>query len=90
MRLTSGITSCGAWLQTEGSGGVGGLQGDLVAQLLELADEPLGVAVGGLLLALLEVVVAEVVVGDPAVEQVVGDQQDRVADRDRCPARGDP
>src|SRR6266571_141391 len=68
-------------------GCVCGLEGDLVAELLELADQPLGVAVGGLLLALLKVVLPQVVVGDPTGEDVVGDHQDRVADRDRCPAR---
>jgi hypothetical protein len=36
------------------SGGVRGFEGELVAELFELADQPLGVAVGGLLLALVE------------------------------------
>jgi hypothetical protein len=58
-----------------------------MTELLELADQPLGVAVGGLLLALLEVVLAQVVVGDAALQEVVGDHQDEVAYRDRCSAR---
>jgi hypothetical protein len=58
---------------------LGRVRGDLVAELLGLADQPLGVAVGGELLALVDVVLAQVVVADPAVQDVAGDHQDRVA-----------
>ena len=53
---------------------------DLVAHALELADKTL--LVGLLGLAVDEVVRAQVAVGLAALEQVVGDHEDGVADRD--------
>jgi hypothetical protein len=74
------MAGCGPACGAVGSGGVGEL--DLVAELFELVDEPVGV---DLLVAGVELeveVTAEFVVGDVTVEQVVGDDQDGVADRD--------
>src|SRR6266542_7147936 len=64
------------------------LEGDRVAEGLELLDEvglvPVGVAAAG------EPVAAEVVVVAVAFEQVPGDHQDRVAHRDRGLLLADP
>jgi hypothetical protein len=53
-----------------------------VAEAFELADEPAAVALGVLLVAALEVELAELVVWDFALEDVVGGDEDRVGDRD--------
>src|SRR5947207_1190249 len=62
-----------------GRSGGGRLGGHLVAELLQAADEP---AADGVAVALVEVGGAEVLVGGRAGEQVVGDHQDGVPDRD--------
>jgi hypothetical protein len=54
---------------------------DLVAEALELVDEPADVGLVGL--ALKEVVAAELGVGLAPVQDVVGADQDGVPDRDR-------
>ena len=58
----------------------GGFEGDVVAHGFELGDE--AALAGGAVAALVEVVAAEVVVGLAGGEQVPGDHEDRVADRD--------
>jgi hypothetical protein len=60
-----------------GSGG--GLEGDLVAEALESLDEA---ALDGVAVALVEVGGAEVLVDGAVREQVVGDDEDGVANRD--------
>src|ERR671930_162804 len=73
--------ACPWWLRAVGcgwSGRLDGVEGDLVAQGVELADELAGLRFGA---AVHEPVGAEVLVGLAAVEDVVGGDQDRVADR---------
>lgn len=53
-------------------------EGDLVAELLELADEPFRPLVGGA--AAVEVVGAEFLVGEFLLEDVVGGDEDRVGE----------
>jgi hypothetical protein len=53
-----------------------GFQGDLVAKPLELANQLPLVVLGGL--ALLEVVIAQLLIGHALVQDVVGDYQDRM------------
>src|SRR6266487_91078 len=57
-----------------------GVEGDSEAKRLELADEALALAVA---IALGEVVAAQILVVALVGEQMPGDDQDRVADRDR-------
>jgi hypothetical protein len=69
-----------------GCGGCASLRGewfevDLVPELLELADEPCRALLGG---ASVEVVGAEFVVGDVLVEDVVGGDEDGVAEGAGC------
>src|SRR6266705_5606970 len=54
---------------------------DVVSELLKLADESFGALFAG---ALVEVVGAEFVVGDVLLEDVVGGDEDRVAQRAGC------
>src|SRR3954447_4554773 len=62
------------------SGGVLGLlQGDLVAEGFEAADEP---ALESILVAAIEVVAAEIVEVGALLEEVVADDEDRVGDGD--------
>jgi hypothetical protein len=65
-------------------GGFGWLDADLVAQALELLDEPADVGLVGL--ALQEVLAAEVGVRLAPVQHVVGADQDGMPDRDRGPS----
>jgi len=61
---------CGEWFE-----------GDLVAELLELADEPSRALVAG---APVEAVGAELLVGDVLLEDVAGGDEDRVGERAGC------
>jgi hypothetical protein len=72
---------CPWWLHAVGcgwSGRLDGVEGDLVAEGVELADELAGLRFGA---AADEPVSAEILVGLVAVEDVVDGDQDRVADR---------
>ncbi len=55
-----------------------------MAELLELTDEPLHPLVGGA--SAIEIVGAELLVGDFLLEDVVGSNEDRVAQSAGCPA----
>src|SRR6266545_4796660 len=72
---------CPWWRHAMGcgwSGRLDGVEGDLVAEVVELADELAGLHLGA---ATHEPVSAQVAVGDATVQDVVGGDQDRVADR---------
>jgi hypothetical protein len=58
------------------------LEGDLVAEAFELFDEPVAVTVGVLGVSAVEEFLAEIVVGDALVEDVVGGGEDLVSGRD--------
>src|SRR5688500_18037314 len=57
------------------------LEGDLVAEGLEAADQAV---LEGLLVPPIEVVAAQVAIGGGVLQQVIGDDQDAVADRQSC------
>jgi hypothetical protein len=59
-----------------------------VAEPLELAHEAMLVALGVLLLAAVEVEFAEFLIGDIALQHVVGGDEDRAAGRHGGPWRG--
>src|SRR5215211_4931019 len=72
---------CPWWLHAVGcgwSGRLDGVEGDLVAEGVELADELAGLGLGA---AANKPVSAEILIGLVAVEDVVDGHQDRVADR---------
>jgi hypothetical protein len=69
-----------AWVVGRWGVSGGGGEGDLVAELLELADEALGVGLG--VGVPLEVVAPEVLVVDVVVQDVPDDHQHRVSDRE--------
>src|SRR5947199_10462455 len=70
--------------ESVGSGGLWErFDGDLVAEAFELVDKPAAVAFGRFGVAAVEELFAELVIGDAAVEDVVGGGEDLVAGRDR-------
>ena len=74
--MTSGFES------SVGSGCLGeGFEDDLVAEAFELSDESAAVAFGVLCVAAVEELLAELVVGNAAVEDVVGGGEDLVGGR---------
>src|ERR671911_218515 len=75
-RLQWCCTSDWIWGENRVSGGLGGLESDSVSEVLELADEAAGLLLG--VVAAVEVAGAEFGVGDVAVEDRVGCEQDRV------------
>src|SRR5687768_10850472 len=81
---------CPWWLHALGcgwSGRLDGVEGDLVAEGVELADELAGLRFGA---AANKPVSAEILVGLVTVEDVVNGDQDRVADRLGCLGRAAP
>src|SRR5215213_3721700 len=60
----------------------GWIKQDRVAETLQASDEP---PFDGLTIALVEIVLAQVAIDVPLAEQVVGDNQDGVANGDRRP-----